>query len=264
MVGQADYCDHVAVATCSVPGGMIAVLTWPDLAGGRQSGVFSSELLLGSTLRAHLLPPAHAAAALCPPLASLSIHPPTRSAATDIKVTEAAWPESFNVEGDLTASFDSIPAGAAVQHRCALLAGAVMMAGSLLVSLPPSVAGSAPIRCMQRGDATLGALSSACNLSWCVPLRPDANLRSPSIPLLFWHLQLQVAAKQAARLLAPEQRNCSPAAYRLLRVSCPSTSLIPPLNFAPAATRWPPRRPSWSLCLPPLSPTSPARRRASR
>ena len=31
---------------------------------------------------------------------------------------EAAWPEEFEVVGELSAAFDSIPAGSSVQHTC--------------------------------------------------------------------------------------------------------------------------------------------------
>lgn len=41
------------------------------------------------------------------------------SAASNIKVTDTAWPaDGFVVEGELTAAFDSIPVGTSVQHRC--------------------------------------------------------------------------------------------------------------------------------------------------
>ena len=34
----------------------------------------------------------------------------------NVKVSEAAWPAAFETEGDLSTSFDSIPAGATVTH----------------------------------------------------------------------------------------------------------------------------------------------------
>lgn len=43
---------------------------------------------------------------------------PSRRPATDVKLTEAAWPEGIAVEGELTAAFDSIPSGSSVQHMC--------------------------------------------------------------------------------------------------------------------------------------------------
>ena len=57
----------------------------------------------------------------CPPLPC--------SAASNIKVTDTAWPaDGFVVEGELTAAFDSIPVGTSVQHRC----GRVRPRGGLL------------------------------------------------------------------------------------------------------------------------------------
>ena len=42
---------------------------------------------------------------------------PDCSPATDVKVTDAAWPEAeFSTAGELTASFDSVPVGTSVRH----------------------------------------------------------------------------------------------------------------------------------------------------
>lgn len=50
---------------------------------------------------------------LCPPS-------PCCSPATDVQLTEAAWPEGYAVSGELTASFDSIPVGTSVRHTYTL------------------------------------------------------------------------------------------------------------------------------------------------
>lgn len=50
--------------------------------------------------------------------------PPARSAASNIKVTDTPWPaDDFTVDGELTASYDSIPVGTSVQHRWAGFCG---------------------------------------------------------------------------------------------------------------------------------------------
>lgn len=43
--------------------------------------------------------------------------PSRHSTATDITATDRPWPETFAVEGDLSAKFDRIPEGSSVQFR---------------------------------------------------------------------------------------------------------------------------------------------------
>ncbi|KAL4457442.1 hypothetical protein ABPG75_012307 [Micractinium tetrahymenae] len=47
---------------------------------------------------------------------TISIYNAGKTAATDVKLDDRPWPESFAVEGSLSASFDRIPEGASVQH----------------------------------------------------------------------------------------------------------------------------------------------------
>ena len=78
----------------------------------------------------------------CPPAYLPSTHP--CSPATDVQLTEAAWPEGYTVSGELTSSFDSIPVGTSVRHTYTLTpaAAGVYTHGPVVVTYAAEAEGS--------------------------------------------------------------------------------------------------------------------------